>query len=350
MKIEREKFQQKLDHADVDLYYLINNYGMQVAITNYGARIVSIITTDKFGKDIDTVLGFNSLEGYLKAHEAYFGATIGRYANRIRHGKFTLDNNTYSLAINNGQNHLHGGKNGFHAKVWHVEYHNHQELKLSYLSKDQEENYPGNLTTIVHFSLTEKNELVIEYKLNADKTTIANITNHTFFNLNGEGNEEVLNHILEIKANEFLAIDKTSIPIGNPIKLENTPFDFRMPKLIGQDINSKNIQIKNGAGYDHCFILENNKTVKEAASCYSPLTGIYLQVLTDLPGIQLYTGNWLGNIDKGKSGKYYGTRSAFCLETQFFPNTPNEPTYPTCIVNPNEIFKTTTIYKYGIKY
>lgn len=350
MIIDRKKFHTYLGDSEIDLFYIKNSQGMQIAITNYGARIVSIIAKDKQGNEVDTVLGFDSIEKYLKANESYFGATVGRYANRIAKGKFVLANTTYELAINNGINHLHGGIDGFHKKVWQVEHQDNHSLTLSYLSKDGEENYPGNLKTTIFFSINETNELSIQYEYRSDKTTIANITNHAFFNLNGEGNGNVLDHILQINADEFLPIDETSIPFNKSVKVEKTPFDFRTPKPIGQDIEVDDIQIKNGTGYDHCFVLKNNKNVEQVASCYSPNTGICLEVFTDMPGVQLYTGNWLGSIDKGKAGKLYGKREAFCLETQFFPNTPNETSFPSCIVMPNKTFKTTTIYKYSIKH
>ena len=345
-----ENFQKKVNDKNVSLYFLKNG-NISMAITNYGARIVSLCVPDKNGEIADVVIGFKSIDEYMKATGVYHGAIIGRVAGRIKKGMVNLNGDTYPLQLNNGSNHLHGGSNGFHNQVWTVNSYQANQLVLSYLSKDGEEGYPGNLSVKVTYKLTNDNELKIDYEATSDKTTVVNLTNHAYFNLNGQGDSTITDHELNIFASNFSAVDRTLIPVGEPVSVKGTPFDFTNPKLIGKDIAADHIQIKNGLGYDHNFVLDKKSAddMVKAAVVYSPLTGITMEVLTTEPAIQFYSGNFLDGSLAGKKGKKYLYRSAFCLETQHYPDAPNQLEFPSTQLEPGKKYQTATIYKFGIK-
>ncbi|MGN6177919.1 MAG: aldose epimerase family protein, partial [Mucilaginibacter sp.] len=306
-------FSSKVDGKAVKLYVLKNN-NMQLAVTNYGGRIVSLITDDKNGKPVDVVLGYDKLDTYRKPKEPYFGALIGRYGNRIAKGKFTLDGKTYTLQINDGQNSLHGGFDGFFSKVWDAKQVDAKTLELTYHSKDGEAGYPGDLDVKVVYSLTADNGVKIEYTATTLKPTVVNLTNHAYFNLSGAGSATILDHVLTINAQRFTPIDTTLIPTGQLQPVAGTPFDFTKEKKIGADIGKADDQLKNGKGYDHNFVLDAPSLTSPSVTVKSPETGIQMQVFTDQPGIQFYSGNFLTGKDKdGKSGAAYPFRSAFCL-------------------------------------
>jgi len=296
-------------------------------------------------------MGYNSLQGYLFSNEKYFGATIGRYGNRIGNASFTIDDQTYSIAKNNGEHNLHGGIKGFHAQIWDVTQIDDSTLELRYLSKDKEEGFPGNLTITLTYQLTNKNELSIDYKATTDQKTIVNLTHHSFFNLAGEGNPSILQHQLQINADQYTPVDKGLIPIGEHASVEGTPFDFRKPFAIGKRIGNDQEQIRRGRGYDHNFVL--NKTtgndLSSAATAYDPTSGRVMEVLTTEPGLQFYSGNFLAGKDIGKSGTPYPFRSSFCLETQHFPDSPNQSNFPSTILNPGETYNSVCIYKFSAK-
>lgn len=333
------------------LFFLTNAAHMQVAITNYGGRVVSMLVPDKTVKLIDVVLGYDSVQHYVSKPEAFFGAIIGRYGNRIAKGKFELDGNAYQLPVNNGVNSLHGGPQGFHNQVWSANQVNDHVLVLSYVSKDGEEGYPGNLSVKVTYTLSDDNGLKIDYEAVADKKTIVNLTNHSYFNLDGQGNGSIADHELMINAAKFTPVDSTLIPTGVLQDVKGTPFDFQVAKAIGKDIGTTNdAQLKNGLGYDHNFVLSKSGTesVQLAATVSSPVTGILMKVFTTEPGIQFYSGNFLNGTLVGKQGKKYTHRSAFCLETQHYPDSPNQPSFPSTTLAPGEKYTTTTIYSFGL--
>lgn len=335
----------------VGIYFLRNANHIEVAITNYGGRIVSLVVPDQQNKPTDIVLGYDSLVHYQSKPEAYFGALIGRYGNRIAKASFQLNGATYQLAANNGHNTLHGGPMGFHNQVWEVVSSQQNRLVLSYLSKDGEEGYPGNLQVRVTYTLTDANELKIDYEATTDKATVVNLTNHAYFNLNGQGNETITDHYLFINATTYSAVDSTLIPVGAPVSVKETPFDFTIAKQIGKEIATENQQIKNGLGYDHNFVLDKksaNELVK-AASVYAASTGIQMEVYTTEPAIQFYSGNFLDGTLVGKQNKKYGYRSAFCLETQHYPDAPNQPAFPSTVLEPGAKYQTTTTYSFSIK-
>jgi aldose 1-epimerase len=330
----------------VSLYTLTNGKGMEVAISTYGGVVVSLKVPDRTGTSGDVVLGFDNFEGYLKP-PPYFGAIVGRYGNRIAHGKFTLDGVEYTLARNNGENSLHGGIRGFDKRIWTARY-GRQTIELTYQSKDGEEGYPGNLSTTVTYTLTDKNELRIDYSATTDKDTVLNLTNHSYFNLAGQGNGDVLGHQVTIFADRFTPVDKTMIPTGELRNVLGTPFDFRQPHAIGERINSGDEQLTLGRGYDHNFALNRTGSGLElAARVTEPKSGRLLEVLTTEPGVQFYTANFLDGTLTGKGGKVYGPRSAFCLETQHFPDSPNKPAFPSVVLKPGGRYQTTTVYRFS---
>jgi aldose 1-epimerase len=331
----------------VDLYTFSNSKGVEAAITNYGGIIVSLKTPDRNGKTADVVLGFDSLEGYLGDHP-YFGAIIGRYGNRIAKGKFSLNGQEYSLAKNNGENHLHGGIRGFDKVVWRAkEDPASNSLALSYLSKDGEEGYPGNLAVNVTYTLTDDNELKIEYTATTDKATVVNLTNHSYFDLRGQGQGDILGHRILIAADRFTPVDSGLIPTGELRHVEGTAFDFRQPRAIGERINAAEEQIQIGKGYDHNFVLnQRGGELALAARASEPESGRVMEVHTTEPGVQFYTGNFLDGTVRGKSGKPYPQRSGFCLETQHFPDSPNKPNFPTVVLKPGDRYRTTTVYRF----
>ncbi|MFK7776331.1 MAG: aldose epimerase family protein [Saprospiraceae bacterium] len=340
--------------GDVDLFSLKNKNGMEVKITNYGGIITSIIVPDKDGKMADVVLGFDNLTQYLAPHP-YFGAIVGRYGNRIANGKFKLNNataSTFTLVKNNGEHHLHGGIKGFDKMIWKTKEIRKPDrigIKMSYTSPDMEEGYPGNLDVVVQYFLTDDNQLIISYEAKTDKKTVCNLTNHSYFNLAGEGNGTILNHELTVKANQITPTDEGMIPSGKLQSVEGTPFDFRSATAIGKRIEDENQQLKNGNGYDHNFVLNQRKNEESAATLFDPQSGRCMEMFTSEPGVQIYTANWLDNSLIGKSGKSYSKRSAVCLETQHFPNSPNQPNFPSTTLEQNELYSSTTIYKFSIK-
>jgi aldose 1-epimerase len=332
-----------------ELYKLTNANGMQVAITNYGGRVVSILVPDKHGKMADVVIGFDHLDGYL-GNNPYFGALIGRYGNRIANARFKLDGVEYKLAANNGPNSLHGGVKGFDKVLWTARESskNPPALELTYVSKDGEEGYPGTLTTKVVYTLEAGNALRIDYHATTDKDTVLNLTNHSYFNLAGEGSGDILKQVMMINADRYTPVDANLIPTGELAKVEGTPFDFRKPTAIGARINDDNPQLKLAGGYDHNFVLNRTGSGPSlAARAFDPESGRELEVLTTQPGIQFYTGNFLDGTIHGKGGKIITRRSAFCLETQHFPDSPNHPKFPTSELKPGQAYHYTTIYKFS---
>lgn len=347
--IKREAFQKALDGKQIDLYTLTNVNGLEVKITNYGGKIVSLNVPDRNGKLGDIVLGYKSIDEYLTGNQS-FGAVIGRYANRIAKGKFDLNGVTYALAQNNGENHLHGGIKGFRSVVWDVNQIDDKTLELKYLSKDGEEGYPGNLDVQIVYFLTDENEFRIEYFATTDQPTVINLTSHSFFNLKSEGQGDILNHELMIDADYFTPVDEAMIPTGVIKSVKDTPLDFTQPEKIAARINNDCKQLKFGNGYDHNFVL--NKTDAElslAAQVYEAETGRIMEIYTTEPGIQFYSGNFLSGKDVGKTGTAYHFRSAFCLEPQHFPDSPNQPNFPSTILNPGEEYKSVTVYKFSVR-
>lgn len=346
---EQKAFQQTIDGKSTDLYYLKNKNGVRATVTNYGGRLVSLLVPDRKEKMVDVVLGFNSIQGYIDAEEPYFGATIGRYGNRIANGKFTLDGQTYSLSVNNGPNTLHGGKGGFEERVWDASQIDSSTLQLSYLSKDGESGFPGNLDVKVVYTLTDDNELKIDYIATTDKKTVINLTNHAFFNLNGEGSGPITDHILMVDADQYTPVNQTLIPLGKNESATNTSFDFSTPAEIGKRINDKNEQLGYGHGYDHNFVLNRKGAGMQLVSTVlGPKTGIFMEIFTKEPGLQFYSGNLLKGKDIGKSGKNYEYRTAFCLEMQHFPDSPNQPAFPSTELSPGQIYKTSSLYKFSV--
>lgn len=350
-QVSRAAYQQEVQGKKVDLYLLTNKHNMSVFITNYGGRIVSVNVPNKSGTTTDVVLGYDSLNHYFNRKENFFGALIGRYGNRIAKGKFQLDGKAYQLAINNAPNALHGGPTGFHDRVWDAKQLNDQTLELSYLSKDGEEGYPGNLSVKVVYHLTEENSIEISYNATTDKKTVLNLTNHSYFNLSGAGSGTINDHLLTINADKFTPVDSTLIPTGVLDNVAGTAFDFRKAKAIGDSVNSLSEQIKNGKGYDHNFVL-NRKTATDlelAATVFSTVTGIKLEVMTQEPGIQFYGGNFLDSSLLGKKNLHYSYRTAFCLETQHFPNAPNQSNFASTVLESGKTYTTKTIYKFSVQ-
>ncbi|MBC8180728.1 galactose mutarotase [candidate division KSB1 bacterium] len=348
VEIIRENFQTVIDGKTTDLYTLKNSNGIIIKITNYGGKIVQILVPGRDGNLGDIVLGYETIDGFINGSPS-MGALIGRYANRIANGKFELNGKTYTLATNNGPNHLHGGNKGFRFKVWDAKQIDDQTLQLSYLSIDGEEGYPGNLIVKVTYTLTNEDELKIDYYAVTDKSTVLNLTNHAFFNLAGQGNSLVLDHEVLINADFFTPTDKTNIPTGKITPVKGTPFDFTQTTKIGARINNDDEQLKFGNGYDHNYVVnKSDDPLTFAARVYEPTTGRVMKVFTTEPGIQLYTGNSLSDKDIGKAGKKYPARSAFCLETQHYPDSPNQTNFPTTVLNPGEEFKSITVYKFSV--
>jgi len=348
--ITMEQFGTTPDGKRVDIYTLTNTKGCEVKITNYGGIVVSLTVPDKDKQMGDIVLGYDNLDGYIK-NNPYFGALIGRYGNRIGKATFKLDGQTYKLAANNGENHLHGGNVGFDKVVWdanEIEQKDAVGLELSYMSKDGEEGYPGNLSCTVKYLWTNKNELVIEYKATTDKITVVNLTHHSYFNLAGKG--DILNHQLMIKADKYTPIDTGLIPTGELRVVKNSPMDFTKPTAIGARIEEDNEQLAYGLGYDHNWVLNNyNGSMKMVAKVYEPTSGRVMEVHTTEPGLQFYSGNFLDGTITGKGGMVYKHRNGLCLETQHFPDSPNKPKFLTTTLKPGEEYSTTTIYKFKTK-
>jgi aldose 1-epimerase len=331
------------------VFNIENKNGIRLQITNFGGRIMSLYTPDKNGHFQDIVLGYDSPEEYLNSNEKYFGATIGRYGNRIAKAKFSLNGHDYTLAANNGVNSLHGGIKGFHNVYWNVERLNSASIKMDYTSVDMEEGFPGNLKVSVIYSLTDDNELKIEYFAETDKQTLVNLTHHSFFNLSGDFRKTVNEHILSIPAKYYTPVDATLIPTGEIAPVEGTPFDFNNPIAIGARLKDKNEQLEFGKGYDHNWVLDpkgENQEIKLAARVIEPLSGRAMEVYTNEPGIQFYGGNFLNGKDVGKKNIPYHFRTAFCLETQHFPDSPNQPGFPSTVLEPGENYYSICIYKF----
>ncbi|MFZ4455662.1 MAG: aldose epimerase family protein [Bacteroidales bacterium] len=348
--LNRTDFQAVVEEKQVDLFVLTNKNGCEICVTNFGAFPVSIMVPDINGKLVDVVLGHQTLKRYVDLKPTYLGAAIGRYGNRIANGKFTLEGKEYTLAVNNGPNNLHGGKEGFDSKVWDAKQIDTQTLELSLISPDGEEGFPGTLSVKMTYKLTDDNAFDIRYEATTDKTTLCNLTNHSFFNLSGAGDESICDHTLQINAEFYTPGSDVMIPSGEIVKVAGTPMDFTFPTLIGERIEADFDQLISGVGYDHNYVIDKQYPgqLTLAATAYSPKTGIILETFTTEPGVQLYTGNWLDGFE-GKNGKTYPKRSAFCLETQHFPDTPNKPHFPSCVLKPGELYTQTCIYKFSVK-
>ncbi|MCX5644290.1 MAG: galactose mutarotase [Phycisphaerae bacterium] len=347
MNFSTEPFGRTPEGEEVSLYTLTSTKGLRARITNYGAILVSLEVPDRHGKLDDITLGFESLDKYIE-QKVYFGATVGRFANRIGNARFVLDGVEYKLAANNGPNHLHGGLQGFDKVVWKpVEVTGGEDrawVKLTYLSKDGEEGYPGNLQCTVTYTLTNDNELRIDYEAQTDKKTVLNLTNHTYWNLAGQGTGEILRHELMLEATRFTIVDKTLIPVGITASVVDTPLDFLAPRNIGARIR----QLNNG--YDHNFVLNGKPgAMKSCARVYEHTSGRIMEIATTEPGVQLYTGNFLDDSIIGKGGKVYGKRTGFCLETQHYPDSPNKPSFPSTVLEPGQRFASTTVHKFSAK-
>ena len=347
--MKQEPFGKLQDGTAVNLYTLTNAKGVTMTVTNYGGRITSLKVPDKSGKMEDIVLGFDNLDGYL-AENPYFGALIGRYGNRIGGAQFKLDGKVYHLAKNDGPNSLHGGIKGFDKVFWagsDVSAKDAQALSLRYVSNDGEEGYPGTLTSMVTYTLTSNSELKIEYVATTTADTVLNLTNHSYWNLAGAGSGDILKHQMTIEASKFTPVDKTLIPTGKLENVEGTPFDFRKATAIGERIEKDDQQLKYGKGYDHNYCIDGaDGSLKRCAQVTDPSTGRSMEILTTQPGVQFYTGNFLDGTIKGKGGKVYGHRGAFCMETQHYPDSPNKPEFPTTVLKPGQEYRQTTVYRF----
>ncbi len=340
-----------IDGQEVQLFTLRNDKGAEATITNYGGTVVTLLVPDRAGKRVDVVLGYESLEAYTQA-TMYFGALIGRYGNRIAKGTFTLDGKTYALPINNGGNALHGGLKGFDKVIWEgraIESEIGAALELSYVSKDGEEGYPGNLAVIVTYTLTNDNALRIDFKAKTDQTTIVNLTQHSYFNLSGEGT--ILDHILMIDADNTTPVDSGLVPTGEIKSVEGTPFDFRKPTAIGARIDDPDTCLQYGPGYDHNWVVNQKEPGKLGlqARVVSPKTGIVLEVFSTEPAVQFYAGNFIGGTIPGKKGQVYQRRSGFCLESQHYPDSPNQASFPSTVLKPGENYSNTIIHKFSVE-
>jgi aldose 1-epimerase len=352
--VTRAPFGRMPDGTGIDLFTLTNGRGMEVRTIPFGAVIVSIRVPDRDGRVDDVVLGFDTLEGYL-TKSRYFGAVAGRYANRIAKGRFVLDGRTYQLATNNGPNHLHGGLKGFDKVVWQAdsfERDGNVGVVYTYASRDGEEGYPGALSARVIYTVTPASEIVIDYDAKTDKPTIVNLTQHTYFNLAGDGSGDILGHRLTIDADRFTPIDETLIPTGELAPVDDTPFDFRKPAAIGSRISADHPQLRNAKGYDHNFVINRapgDASPAHAAHLVDPKTGRTLDVSTTQPGMQFYSGNFLDGSAVGKAGHVYNHRSGLCLETQHFPDSPNHQNFPSTVVRPGQPFRSKTIFTFGVE-
>ncbi|MEN3323666.1 aldose epimerase family protein [Mariniflexile soesokkakense] len=350
--ISKEAYGTTSDSIAVDKYTLKNEKGMEIDIITYGGIITKWTAPDKNNNYQDIVLGYNTLAEYEKA-TPYFGALIGRYGNRIAKGKFSIDGVKYTLNANDGPNHLHGGVKGFDKVVWtaaETSTDSTASIILTYLSKDLEEGYPGNLKTIVTYTLTNDNELLVDYKATTDKKTIVNLTQHSYFNLSGDFSKPILDHEIAINADKFVPVDATLIPTGELKDVTNTPFDFRIAKTIGKEIGVKDEQLTRGLGYDHCWVLNNqNEGVRLTASAYEKESGRLLEIFSDEPGIQLYTGNFLDDTLQNKQGGTYAHRTGFCLETQHYPDSPNQKDFPSTVLSPGQTYNSKTTFKFSVK-
>jgi len=353
ISISKTSFGTMSDGQEVNEYTLKNEQGMEVSIINYGGRITHLLAPDKDGKFEDVVIGFDSLSQYQK-NNPYFGALIGRYGNRIANGKFSLEGKEYKLPTNDGSNSLHGGDKGFDKVFWQIEEMpkngDNASLKLTYTSKDMEMGYPGTLKTTVIYTLTNDNSLEVNYKATTDKKTVLNLTQHSYFNLSGDFNKPIVDHEIMLAADTYLPVNKTLIPTGELRQVGGTPFDFRESKVIGEEINADNEQLKIAGGYDHCWVLNDQGSMRKVATAYHEASGRFMEVMTDQPAIQFYTGNFLDGTLPQRGGKgMYAQRTGFCLETQHYPDSPNQAEFPTTVLNPGETYNTTTTFKFSTK-
>ena len=348
--LKREDFQAVVQGKETDLYTLTNAQGMEVSITNYGGSLVSIMVPDRDGNMANVIQGHDCIQDCLSSPEPFLSTLVGRYGNRICRGKFTMNGKEYRLTINNGPNHLHGGPTGCHARVWDAEQINEQELVLRYTFAYYEEGFPGEVSMTVKYSLTNDNELVIDYRGTTNKKTVVNMTSHGFFSLTGIGTPTPtqLDTILTINADFYVPIDENSIPTGEIRKVEGTPFDFRTPKPVGRDIAADDEQIKNGTGYDHCYVLNKREPgeLTLAASMVEPSTGRTMECWTTEPGVQFYSDNWADGY-KGQHGATFGKHSGLCFEAQHFPDSPNRAHFPSTQLKPGEVYVQKTVYKFG---
>jgi aldose 1-epimerase len=338
------------DGRTVQIYTLVNENGLKAKITNYGAKLVSLEVPDKDGTLADVILGYETLDMYIKG-DPYFGATVGRFANRIAHGKFILEGKEYELAQNNGPNHLHGGPGGYQSVLWKAEVIDKEgqaALKLNYLSPDGEEGYPGNLDIEVIYTWQNDNRLHIEYKATTDQTTIVNLTHHSLFNLKGEGNGDILGHVLTINASAFTPVDSTLIPTGEIRSVEGTPLDFRTPEIIGERINEANEQLIKGKGYDHNWVLDKKEGLELAATLLEPESGRKMEVWTTEPGLQFYSGNFLDGSQIGKMKQAYQFRTGLALEAQHYPDSPNQARFPSVVLKKGEVYTQITVYGFSV--
>jgi len=346
--ISEEAFKATHNGKETGLYTLRNKNGMVAQITNYGAILVSIIVPDRNGNTADVVQGYDSITEYINGNGPYMGAICGRCANRIAGGKFSISGREYTLAVNNGPNHLHGGITGFNKVVWDVVHNSSSVVRLEYFSADGEEGYPGNLRVAVTYTLTDDNELRLDFHATTDKATVVNLAGHSYFNLAGEGAGSIYDQELMINGDFFTPTDETSVPTGEICTVKDTPMDFTVPRKIGSRIDTDDIQLKYGAGYDHNWVLRHRTgTLGLAAAAHDPASGRVMEVLTTQPGVQLYTANWIDN-EKGKGGKLYGRRWAFCLETQHFADAINKPHFPSTILEPGAQYNHSCIYKFSV--
>ena len=348
--LSRKDFQKEINDKETDLFILKNKKGMEVAVTNYGCAILAIMVPDKNGKYANVVLGHDSIDHVVNSPEPFLSTTIGRYGNRIAKGKFTLYGEEHELTIYNGPNSLHGGPTGFHARVWDADQLAENIIQFNYISADAEEGFPGNITCKVLMKLTDDNAIDIRYEAETDKPTIVNMTNHSYFNLDGDAARNEA-HLLTIDADYYTPVDSTFMTTGEIAPVEGTPMDFRTPHEVGERIEEDFEALNFGKGYDHTYIL-NKKEENElslCARCTSPKTGIVMECYTTQPGVQLYTGNWMTGNFVGKNGQRYPARAALCLETQHYPDSPNKPEYPSTVLRPGDTFQSKTIYKFSVE-
>jgi aldose 1-epimerase len=347
--LQTQDFEGVTDGKKTELFLLSNAKGVEMSVSNYGAKIVSLHVPDRHGRWTDVVLGKSCIADYLDGREPYLGAICGRTANRIAGGRFVLDGAEYPLAVNNGPNSLHGGIKGFHAVVWDLVQASERKLDLSYLSVDGEEGFPGNLKVALSYELTDDDALAITYRAETDRATIINLTNHSYFNLSGEGDPSIGDHLLQMDADLFLPTDAVAIPLGPQREVAGTPFDFRQPRAIGERIATPNEQLAFGNGYDHNYIIRREVPgLAHAARVVAPKTGITMDVYTTEPGVQLYTGNYLDGGFEGKNGHRYPQRSAFCLETQHYPDAVHHKEYPSVTLRPSVRFESKPIYRFSV--
>ena len=342
-------FSMMLDGKQINLYHITNGH-INVSVTNFGARLVELVVKDKYHNNLDVILGYDTAEEYVKNTNNFYGAIVGRYGNRIGNASFQLNGNIYTLEKNDNENSLHGGTNGVFNKVWEIENTTSNSITFIYDSPDGEAGYPGRVKMSVTYTLNENNGLEIVYAATTDKETVLNLTNHAYFNLNGAGDETILDHELLIKAKHITEVNEALIPTGQSLSVEGTAFDFTAPKLIGRDVDQVHGQLKYGMGYDHNFELNKKNNFEEVAVLYAPRTGVEMKILTTEPGLQFYSGNFMSSDDpKGKNGKSYPWRSALCLETQHYPDSPNHPNFPSTVLKPGDSYSSKTEYRFAVR-